>query len=183
VTERMILAGWGGQGMILLGKLVANVMMNQGKEVTYFPSYGAEVRGGTAHCHVIYSDEPIYSPIAEQAEAMVIMNQPSYTRFHGRLTPTGTLLINTSMIRREEPHPDATVLRFKATDEANRLGEVRVGNMLMLGAVRAATDCAPREAIEDVLRRTLTGRKAALLDLNLQALARGEELASEQLRR
>ncbi len=183
MTERMILAGWGGQGMILLGKLVANVMMNEGKVVTYFPSYGAEVRGGTAHCHVMYSDQPIYSPIAEQAETMVIMNQPSYTRFHSRLTPKGTLLINTSMIHEEEPHPDATVLRFDATREANRIGDVRVGNMLMLGAVRAATECAPREAIEDVLRRTLTGRKADLLALNLKALVRGEELALAELGR
>lgn len=181
MTERVILAGWGGQGMILLGKLLATIMMRQGREVTAFPCYGAEVRGGTAHSQVVYSTEPIYSPVVEEADALIIMNQQSYDRFCERLVPGGIMILNTTMVVREKTLPAATILRLRATDEANHLGDVRVANIMMLGAYRAARNFAPRETVEEVLRAALVGRRARLLDLNLRALVRGEELAAAQM--
>jgi 2-oxoglutarate ferredoxin oxidoreductase subunit gamma len=99
MTEKIILAGFGGQGMMLLGKLLAQAAMADGKQVTYFPSYGTEVRGGTAVYHLIVSSEEIFSPIIEEADTLIVMNQPSYQKFKGMLKPDGLLLLNTSMIK------------------------------------------------------------------------------------
>lgn len=178
MTERMILAGWGGQGMMLLGKLIANIAMRQDKHVTYFPSYGAEVRGGTAHCQVVISDEPIYSPIVEHADTLLIMNQPSYGKFNSLIAEDGLMLQNSSMISMEEPHEGCRIIRVPATDIANDMGEVRVGNMVMLGAYTAVRDYLPRDEIEDVLRSSLTGRKAKLISLNMKALEKGYSFAA-----
>jgi len=173
MTERMIMAGWGGQGLMTLGKLVANIMMDQGRHVTYFPSYGAEVRGGTAHCQVIFSDEPIYSPIVERADTLLIMNQPSYERFRPRIVPGGLLVLNASMVADEAPHEGITVVRVPATDLANELGNIRVGNMIMLGAYRAVRDVLPEEAIRAHLAGVFTGARADMVDLNMEAIRRG----------
>lgn len=178
MTERMILAGWGGQGMMLLGKLIATIAMRQDKDVTYFPSYGAEVRGGTAHCQVTLSDEPIYSPIVEHADTLLIMNQPSYDKFNSIIADEGLMLLNSSMITSEEPHEGCRIIRIPATEIANELGEVKIGNMVMLGAYTAARDSLPHGEIEDVLRASLTGRKAKLLSLNMKALEKGYSFAA-----
>jgi len=173
MTERMIMAGWGGQGLMTLGKLVANIMMDQGKHVTYFPSYGAEVRGGTAHCQVVFSDAPIYSPIVEHAEALLIMNQPSYGRFHGRIVEGGVVVVNSSMVTDEQPHGHTTLVRVPATDLANELGNIRVGNMVMLGAYRAVRDVLPEEPIRAYLASVFTGARAEMVELNIEAIRRG----------
>jgi len=160
MTERVIMAGFGGQGMMLLGKLLAAVAMDEGREVTFFPSYGAEVRGGTAHCHVVISDEPIYSPIVERADSLIIMNQPSYGKFRPRLKPGGLLLLNTSMA---DPDPaqergsPCVYLSIPATDTANQLGNVRVANVVMLGAYAAVRPVLPSRAILAGLEAQLTG--------------------------
>jgi 2-oxoglutarate ferredoxin oxidoreductase subunit gamma len=181
VTERMILAGWGGQGMILLGKTLATIMMDQGMEVTCFPSYGAEVRGGTAHSEVIYSSEPIFSPVVEHADTMIIMNQPSYDHYHSRLAAQGTMLLNSTMVTKEQPHPGAAIIRIPATTLANELGDVRMGNMIMLGAYHALKRFAPVEAVRASLEKAFGRRNPALVDLNMQAFLRGAALARAQI--
>ena len=173
MTERIIMAGFGGQGMMLLGRLVATVMMRQGTHVTYFPSYGPEVRGGTAHCHVIFSDDPIYSPVVEHADTLIITNQLSYDRFHARIAQGGLMVLNSTMVSDEQPHEGVRVVRVPATDIANELGNLRVTNMAMLGAYRGAKELLPLEEIRKLLAESFTGRKAALLDINLKALERG----------
>jgi len=185
MTERLILAGWGGQGMMLLGKILAEMGMREGLEVTFYPSYGAEVRGGTAHCHVVFSAGPIYSPIVEQADTLIIMNQPSYDKFHGRLKPDALMLLNRSLVAM----PPSTggdgrefarrIVGVPATDIANEVGDVRVANVVMLGVYNTLKELLPDERAFDALERALTGRKAALLDVNRQAYEKGRRFAEQ----
>ncbi|NLF30226.1 MAG: 2-oxoacid:ferredoxin oxidoreductase subunit gamma [Planctomycetes bacterium] len=176
MTERAILAGWGGQGMMTLGKLLAWTLMQEGKEVTYFPSYGAEVRGGTAHCHVVLSDRPIHSPIVESADTLIVMNQPSYERFRPSLRPGGLLVLNRSLIEvRSEEGVD--LLAVPASEIADELGNIRVANTVMLGAYNQVRGLTTAEKLQAALDRQLSGSKAALLDVNRRALAQGAEFA------
>ena len=179
MTERVIMAGFGGQGIMLIGKLYAAAGMRAGKEVTFIPSYGAEVRGGTAHGNVIVSDEPIHSPMVEEADTLIIMNQPSYDKFRPRLRADGRLLINTSMARCEE-QPEAVspalLVPVAATELAIELGDVRVANVIMLGAYAATQQPVPTAAILAELESGMTGRKAHMLEINRKAFRRGQEL-------
>lgn len=179
MTERIIMAGAGGQGMMLAGKLFAQVLMEQGQEVSYFPSYGAEVRGGSAHCHVVRSDEAIHSPIVERADTLILMNQPSYDKFRGRLADGGLLLVNSSMVAEDPRNGESgdTVVLVPATEAASELGAVKVANVLILGAYHRVREFAPAEAVLSVLDRFLSGGKAALRDVNHRAFLKGRELA------
>ena len=177
MVERMIMAGWGGQGLMTLGKLVANVAMTDGLEVTWFPSYGAEVRGGTAHCQVILSDEAIYSPMVERADTLLLMNQPSYDRFRPRIADDGLMVINSSMAQDTQPGEGYAVVYVPATDIAVELGDIRAANMVMLGAYSALRDALSEQSIRAYIQSIFTGRKAALAELNLTALDRGRAAA------
>ncbi len=175
MEERIIFAGAGGQGLMLLGKLMAQAALSEGLEVSWFPSYGAEVRGGTAHCHVVISDREVYSPLVEKASTLVVMNEPSLKRFLPRLGPGGLLILNSSLATAPEAANGALVL-VPATDIANELGNIRVANMVMLGAMNAARRVVSDETIAATLREYLHGREA-LVDLNLSAYRRGAESA------
>ena len=133
--ERIIFAGSGGQGVMTLGKVVARAAMLTDLNCTYLPSYGTEVRGGTANCTVVISDDEIFSPVVESADVLFAMNEPSYKRFAPRLKPDGLLVINTSMAEPDQTN-DRTVT-IPATDIANELGDVRVANVVLLGAYNA----------------------------------------------
>jgi len=175
------MAGFGGQGMMLIGKTYAGAAMHAAKEVTFFPSYGAEVRGGTAHCHVIVSDGPIYSPMVEVADSLIIMNQPSYEKFRQRLRPEGLLLLNTSMAQTDETietESQSHALAIPATELANEIGNVRVANVIMLGAYAALRQPVPAEIVLGEIEKSMTGRKAHLLDVNRRAFHKGAELAA-----
>jgi len=177
MREKLIVAGFGGQGVMLLGKLIAQTMMNDGKSVTYFPSYGSEVRGGTAHCHVILSSDEIYSPVVEVADTVLVMNEPSYRKFRGLLRPDGLLLVNSSLVHNPEAQ-NATIVRIPATDVGNELGNVLAANMVMLGAYNHLRSFLPVETFLACLKESLTGRKASLYELNKSAVLRGAELAA-----
>lgn len=181
MIERVIMAGAGGQGMMLLGKLVAQIMMDEGRHVSYFPSYGAEVRGGSAHCHVIYSDEPVHSPIVERADTLVLMNQPSYDRFRARLAPGGLLLLNESLVKAGDAGDGARVLSVPVTEVASELGNVRVANIVVLGLYNGVRRFAPPEAALSALDRALSGGKAKLREVNHRAYRKGEELAAVRI--
>lgn len=176
-TEKALFAGFGGQGMMLLGKLLAEAMMREGRHVTFFPSYGSEVRGGTAHCHVIFSREEISSPVVESADTVIAMNQPSYEKFKGRTRRGGLFLVNTSLARATSPPERVRIVRVPATQIANELGNVLTANMVMLGVYLGIRRCLPPEHMVDLLRETLTGRKASLFDINCRALERGLQIA------
>ena len=176
MTEKVIMAGWGGQGMMTIGKLLVSVMLEDGKQVTFFPSYGAEVRGGTAHCHVVISTDPIYLPVVEEADALIIMNQPSYEKFHERLRPGGLMIVNSTLVTPRDD-VDGRVVKVAATDLANELGNVRVANVIMLGLYNELCGLTDADAMFSAIAKVMTGRKAGLLDINRKAFEKGRELA------
>jgi len=175
LQERVIFAGSGGQGVMLLGKILARAMMEEGKNVTYFPSYGTEVRGGTANCQVVISDEEIYSPLVEQPTSLIAMNAPSYRRFAGRLSPSGLLIVNTSLFKPDNPVGDVDLREVPATELANSLGDTRVANVVMLGAYNAVRQFLPVEKLFACLRDILSGKAEQILLLNRKALQKGAE--------
>ena len=181
MLEKMIMAGFGGQGLLFMGKLVAQIMMEQGRHVTYFPSYGAEVRGGTANCHVIISDDEIHSPVAEHASTLIIMNAPSYGKYAPRLDPDGLMLLNTSVVHEHNEPCPGKVIGIAATDEANALGSVKVGNMVLLGAYLEARKLFPIELVIKHLSRTLAAKKPEMFEVNVKALERGREIMRERI--
>ncbi|MDR4508636.1 MAG: 2-oxoacid:acceptor oxidoreductase family protein [Candidatus Brocadiaceae bacterium] len=175
MTEKMILAGFGGQGMMLFGKLLAQAAMSDDKYVTYFPSYGTEVRGGTAVYHLIISNEEIFSPLIEEADTLVVMNQPSYQKFKGMLKPGGLLFMNSSMVTCEiTPHAGMPkIYKVPATEIANKLGNVLVSNIVMLGAYLSINKLFPAKHILEQLRTLLKGKKEVLFAVNKQAFESG----------
>jgi 2-oxoglutarate ferredoxin oxidoreductase subunit gamma len=178
MEERILIAGAGGQGALTLGKFVAEVAMAEHR-VTFFPSYGAEVRGGTAYCHVVVSDEEIASPVVDEATTLVIMNQASYNRFAGILRPDGLLVLNSSMAKAAPDLKCARLVAIPASQLASEIGDIRVANMIMLGAMNEARRIIGEKALQAVMAERL-GRdssKAKILDLNRQALKVGAELA------
>jgi 2-oxoglutarate ferredoxin oxidoreductase subunit gamma len=181
--QRIFVAGFGGQGVLTMGKLLCLAAMNEGKEVTFLPSYGAEVRGGTAHCHVVVSPELIFSPIVEAADSLVILNELSFDRFGEIIRPGGLLVVNSSLVDHgdyERTH-EATVLPLPATERATEMGNVLVANVLLLGALVEATDICRPDSIRQALRHSLTGRKSESLALNLEAFEAGAALARRML--
>jgi 2-oxoglutarate ferredoxin oxidoreductase subunit gamma len=177
MEQRMIFAGAGGQGLMMLGKLVAYAAMNEGRSVTWFPSYGAEVRGGTAHCHIVISDTEVYSPIVEKATALLIMNEPSLKRFLPRLAADGLVVLNTSLAQ-PPVGANGSFLAVPATDIANELGNIRVANMAMLGALNARAKLVSEEAFASAVRESLGESKKALLGVNLDAYRRGFQIGA-----
>ena len=155
---------------LLLGQILAYAGMTEGKEVTFLPSYGPEMRGGTANCTVILSDAPISCPIIDQASCLIAMNQPSLVRFTPLVAPGGHIFVNSSLIDKEVERSDVTVHRVPATDLARDLGDERAANIVMLGAVHRAIPAVRRETLEGALRTVLPSTKSHLLDLNLAAL-------------
>lgn len=191
MTEKVILAGSGGQGMMLAGRLLAQAAMLDGKHITFFPSYGTEVRGGTAHYHLIVSTEEIYSPVVEIADTLLIMNQPSYLKFVGCLKFGGTLFLNSSMVvpphlnplppqadgERDGVRGNSTIFKIPATEIASELGNVVVSNMVMIGAYNAIKKLVPAAKLLDCLQGMLAGKKASskLFEINRLAIKSGEE--------
>lgn len=175
MTEKIILTGFGGQGMMLFGKLLAQAAMSDGKHVTYFPSYGTEVRGGTAVYYLIISTEEIFSPLIEEADTLIVMNQPSYQKYKDMVKPDGLLLLNSSMIKLDSP-PDVNIYQVPATEVASKLGNVLVSNIVMLGAYLAIKKLFSAGLILDQLQAMLKGKKGHLLAINKQALESGMQV-------
>ena len=173
MLERLIAAGYGGQGLMFTGKLIAWAMMNRGFQVTYIPSYGAEVRGGTANCHVVVSSERIHSPIVEEADSLLIMNEPSLARYADTLAKGGRIFLNTSMVAADKVPAGRTVVAVPATEIASSLGDVRVANMVMLGAYNAVKELLSLEALRGAVENATGSKGRAMLDTNFAAVERG----------
>jgi len=171
--KEMIIAGFGGQGVLLLGKLLAETGMEEGRHVSWLPSYGPEMRGGTANCNVVISDDPVGSPIVAEANVLVAMNRPSLEKFQDFLLPESFLLLNSSIIDIEPERKDVRVLKIPANKIAGDLGLLKIANSVMAGAVIRATNCVSLEAFQSVLKHTLGAKKADLLDINIKALEAG----------
>ncbi len=179
MLERTIMAGFGGQGLMFMGKLTAKMMMDEGLYVTYFPSYGAEVRGGTAHCHVIVSSDEIPSPVASEVDTLITMNQPSYEKFRSHASPEGVILVNSSLATATDPPPVATLLDIPATQMAADLGSVRVANMIMMGAYNAVRNLLPFDKLTEQMKNAFGQNKAAIFDINIKAIEAGRDFVSE----
>ena len=170
-TQKLFFAGSGGQGILLMGQMVTYAAMLEDKASTYLPSYGPEMRGGTANCTVVVSDKPVSCPLIYEADALIAMNLPSLVKFEPMVKPGGTLLLNSSIIDRSPGRADINVLRVPVNDISIELGNEKVANMIMLGALVRATHVVSEASIEAVMTKTFTGSKAKLIDLNLQAFA------------
>ena len=176
--EGVIIAGFGGQGIMLAGRLLAQTAMKAGKEVTSMPSYGAEVRGGTANCMVVVAERKIASPLVSEPDSLIVMNKASLNKFAGRLKPGGLLVMNSSLID-QEPQLDKTaeILAVPADKVAVELGSPRSTNMVMLGAYMQRRGLFGPGAAADCLADVLAKRYHSTLPVNTEALHRGAEFA------
>lgn len=173
--HRILMAGAGGQGILFIGKLLANAAMRQYPHVTFIPSYGAEVRGGPSSCQVIVSDTEIPSPVAERFEALILMNHDSVTRLFPLRDRAGLAIVNGSLST-VEPQPG--LLRVPATEQAEELGDARNANLILLGALLKARPIVPPRDVEATLQRMLAN-KSAVLELNLAAFRAGLAVQAE----
>ena len=168
-TYKMFFAGSGGQGVLLMGQIITYAAMLEGKEATFLPSYGPEMRGGTANCTVVVSDKPVSSPLIYEADIAVVMNRPSMDKFEPMVKAGGYMFYNESIIDRK---PERTDIKAVAVDLAARcakLGNDKVANMAMLGEVVRGTCVVQVETVFKVFEKVFSGRKAALIPLNKQA--------------
>jgi len=171
-----MIAGFGGQGVLLAGKLLAHAGMLEGKHVTWFPSYGAEIRGGTANCTVIIADQEIGSPVVMSPSAMLVLNEASYLKFEQRIRPGGLLFLNTSLVKHPSTRSDITRIEVRANDIAGELGDIRIANMVMLGAFLKKTGVVGLGSVLNALKAVLPQRRHSLLPLNERALQCGGEV-------
>ena len=177
MEERILIAGAGGQGALTIGKFMARAAMNKHR-VTFFPSYGAEVRGGTAHCHVVISESEIANPVVDEATVLVLMNQLSYGRFAERLSGDGLMLLNSSMVETDGADGGRTVA-IAASQLAGEIGNIRVANMVMMGALNHFKQIMSEKTFLEVMQEMLgtDASKAKLFDLNKAAFRLGAERA------
>jgi 2-oxoglutarate ferredoxin oxidoreductase subunit gamma len=173
MTAKVIMAGFGGQGVVLMGTLLAYSAMIEGKHTTFFPSYGAEMRGGTANCSVIVSDDEISSPVVTQPDCVVAMNIASLDKFESRVKPGGVIFLNSSLIDRKVGRGDVEEVRIPANEMAEDLGSSKAANMVMLGGVLKKTGAVEVESAVKSLSSVLSERAMALLDINKKALRKG----------
>jgi 2-oxoglutarate ferredoxin oxidoreductase subunit gamma len=172
-----IFGGFGGQGLLFAGHVLAEAAVIDGLEVSWMPSYGPEMRGGTASCTVIVGDRPIGSPIVDAADSVVALNPPSLAKFEGTLTPGGLLVLNASLIEAEPRRTDIEVLALPCTALARTAGDDRLVSVVALGGLVARRPIVSVEAIREALAN-LVGRHANLLEADLAGFARGYERAN-----
>jgi len=181
MTEKIIIAGAGGQGVMLLGKVLIASAMKEGKHVTWLPAYGAEVRGGTAYCMVIISDEEIGSPYIDKADTLIVMNRPSLYKFQPRLKADGLLVVNRSLIG-EWPESKTEVLNFPFSDIAVDIGNIKIANMVVLGCFAAKKNIVDIENILNAIEEIAPPDKKGLVDINKHAVMAGRDLINLQER-
>ncbi|MBA3061599.1 MAG: 2-oxoacid:ferredoxin oxidoreductase subunit gamma [Atribacteria sp.] len=179
MLERIIISGFGGQGIMLIGRLLAYAGMIEGKKVAWMPSYGPEMRGGTANCTVLISSNEIGSPIVSHPKILIAMNQPSLDKFESNVSKDGLIILNDSLIKREVKRNDVNVIKIPADDIADKLGNSKAANMVVLGAYVEQSGIVKMDTIFKALEEVLTGRNKKLLELNKEALKQGAELVKE----
>ena len=175
MIERIIIAGSGGQGVMLLGKVLAQTAMLEGKQVTWFPAYGPEVRGGTSHCMVTISDQEIGSPYITEADSLIILNHPSLEKFKGKLKKQGLLILNSSLAK-IDTGTGIEILQFPFTDIAIKLDNIKVANMVALGCFAAAKKIIKVKNILKVFKSMAPAGNLKILEVNQRALEEGQRL-------
>ncbi len=177
MQQEIIISGFGGQGTLFAGQLLAYAAMDSGYHVTWIPSYGPEMRGGKARCTVVVSDEAIGSPLVRRPGAAVVLNIPSMEAFEPAVKSSGVLIVNSSLVPQKSERTDLDVFYVPASDMATEMGNVRIANVICLGALVQATGVVSFEAIEQALDDHLPERHRKLLGLNKEALRKGAALA------
>lgn len=171
--QEIVIAGFGGQGILSAGRLLAYAGMLEGKNVSWLPSYGPEMRGGTANCHVIISDEPVGSPILNSATTLIVMNGPSLEKFEDMVVPGGVIIIDSSLVNREVTRKDVVVCELPATKLANDMGNATYANIIILGKLLAKTGIISKENFEAALKKVLPEKKHYMIPEEMQALEMG----------
>lgn len=171
-NHEIIFAGFGGQGILSMGKFLAYAGMNEGFNVSWLPSYGPEMRGGTANCCVIVTDENIGSPIVTRATALVVMNRPSLDKFENTVVPGGLIIKDSSLVDRDIERKDVTVVSIPATELADEIGDRKIANMVLLGALIEKTGIMPMESL---LKSLGEHGKQSFFEMNKKALEKGAE--------
>lgn len=173
MREEIIFAGFGGQGIMLMGKVLSYAAMKNGKHVTWMPSYGAEVRGGTAHSMVIISDEVIASPVVKEPSICVVMNKPSFQKFENKVKKRGILIVNNSLIDTDAKRKDIDILNIPATSMASTLGNPKTSNMIVLGALLAKRNILPLTLLIEALKDVLPVSHQNMIPINERAIRKG----------
>jgi 2-oxoglutarate ferredoxin oxidoreductase subunit gamma len=181
--EQIIISGFGGQGALFAGQLLTYAGLEEGRNVAWLPSYGPEMRGGTARCTVTVSDDPIGSPITDTPSAVVALNPPSLEMFEPKVLPKGLLIVNSSIAKEQVKRKDIKSLRIPATDLArDEFQNERMANMILLGALVRITGVVSLESVMKALKKNLPERRHHLLEPNRVALQKGWNLAEEALK-
>ncbi|MEW6188173.1 MAG: 2-oxoacid:acceptor oxidoreductase family protein [Thermodesulfobacteriota bacterium] len=176
----VIIAGFGGQGVLLLGNLLTYGAMEEGRHVTYMPVYGVEMRGGTANCTVVISDQEIGSPVIHHPVTAVIMNKPSLVRFGPMVQPGGLLLVNASLIdTKAEEYPETEMILVPTIELASKVGDQRLANMTMLGALIEKTKVLSPESVIKAFKKALDKRYHKMIPINTAALEEGARFIRE----
>lgn len=173
----IIIAGFGGQGVLFAGQVLAYAAMDAGRHVTWIPSYGPEMRGGTANCTVIISDEPIGAPIVDRPDIAVVLNAPSFEKYEPLVRPGGLLIVNSAIVTEESGRDDIDVIYVPANHIAAELGSAKMLNMVVVGALLGSRPILTMEQLARSLSEHLPASKQHLLEANIQVLQRGFEAA------
>ena len=181
MQKEIMIAGFGGQGVLFAGQVLAYAAMELGKEVTWIPSYGPEMRGGTANCTVVIADEEIGSPLVANPPAMIALNLPSYDKYESLIRKGGVLVVNASMVDRGAKRNDITTIAVHANEIAEAIGNRKLTNMVAVGALLAHLPEITLESVEAALKNHLPERHQKLLPKNYEALRRGYEEAQKQV--
>jgi 2-oxoglutarate ferredoxin oxidoreductase subunit gamma len=179
----IIISGFGGQGIMFAGQILSYAAMDSGKEVTWIPSYGPEMRGGTANCTVVIADDEIGSPVVKNPDAVLAMNLPSLDKYELLVKAGGVLVINASMVDRPARRTDITAVSIPCNEIAEQIGNPRLANMVAIGALLACMDVLTLADLETALNNHMPGRHKALLPKNVEALNKGAEFARKELKK
>jgi len=172
---KTIFSGFGGQGVLMMGYSLAHGAMSAGYHVTFLPAYGAEVRGGTANCTVAVSDDEIASPIASEPDHLVVLNTPSLYTFQNRVAPGGALFLNSSIIAVEPSRHDVRIFKIPASEMAEKLGNLRIVNTVMMGVFLKKTALGPPDIYLSSLEEVMGSKKRSIIEINYKAFAAGFE--------
>lgn len=171
---QIVIAGFGGQGLLFSGKVLAYAGLLEGRELSWLPSYGPEMRGGTANCNVILSDTPVGSPIVQHPNVLMVMNNPSLDKYEDTVAPGGKIFVDSTLIGRKVRRTDVEAYYIPATGLAGEMGVPALANMLLLGALVEKTGCVRFDSIAPALHKVIPARKADLFDVNMKAVEAGK---------
>jgi 2-oxoglutarate ferredoxin oxidoreductase subunit gamma len=181
MQTELILSGFGGQGIMFAGQIISYAAMDAGREVTWIPSYGPEMRGGTANCTVVIADEEIGSPVVKNPDAALAMNLPSLDKYESMIKPGGVLVVNSSMVDRAPRRTDIKAICIPCNEIAEEIGTTRLANMVAVGALIAGSSVLSIADLEAALNAHMPGRHKHLLPKNIEAIQKGAAYTRQEL--